>query len=80
MQPDTAKDAWYLANTDQNLLTANRCDMNHVLSGEINGAGRATGSHAELAADRFARIRPGSTVTQNANGTYTAQVNVFNAN
>jgi hypothetical protein len=79
VQPDTARDVWYLANTDQKLLTANRFDMNHVLSGEINGAGRATGYHAELAADGSARIRPGSSVTQNPNGTYTAQVDVFDA-
>ncbi len=77
MQPDTARDAWYLANTDQSLLKAHNFDMNHVLSGEINAAGKATGYHAELAAEGSARIRPGSTVTQNANGTYTAQVDVF---
>ena len=79
VQPDRARDAYYLANTDQNLLKANNFDMNHVLSGEINGAGRATGYHAELAAEGSARIRPGSAVTQNANGTYTAQVDVFDA-
>ena len=53
--------------------------MNHVLSGEINAAGRATGYHAESAAEGSARIRPGTAVTQNANGTYTAQVDVFDA-
>lgn len=79
VQPDTAKDTWYLANTDQNLLKANNFDMNHVLSGEINGAGRATGYHAELAADGSARIRPGSAVTQNPNGTYSAPVQIFDS-
>ncbi len=79
MQPDTARDAWYLANTDQNLLKANNFDMNHVLSGEINAAGRATGYHAELAAEGAARIRPGSQVTQNANGTYSAPVQIFDS-
>jgi hypothetical protein len=79
VQPDTARDVWYLANTDQNLLTANRFDMNHVPSGEINGAGRATGYHAELAAQGSARIRPGSSVTQNPNGTYSAPVQIWDA-
>lgn len=77
VQPDTARDAYYLANTDQTVLKANNFDMNHVLSGEINAAGKATGYHAELAADGAARIRPGSAVTQNPNGTYTAQIDVF---
>lgn len=64
---------------DQNLRKAHNFDMNHVLSGEINAAGRASGYHAELAADGAARIRPGSTVTQNGNGTYSAQVDVYDA-
>ena len=77
VQPDRTRDAYYVANTDQMMLKANNFDMNHVLSGEINGAGRATGYHAELAAEGSARIRPGSAVTQNANGTYTGQVDAF---
>jgi len=64
---------------DQSLRKAHNFDMNHVLSGEINAAGRASGYHAELAADGAARIRPGSTVTHNANGTYSAQVDVYDA-
>jgi len=51
--------------------------MNHVLSGEINQAGKATGYHAELAAAGAARIVPGAMITQNANGTYEAPVQIW---
>lgn len=48
-----------------------------MLAGEINAAGKATGYHAEFAANGAARIKPGATVTHNANGTYEAPVQVF---
>jgi hypothetical protein len=45
-------------NTDQNVLKNNNFDMRRVLSGEINGGGKATGYHAEFAADgRGSRMR-----------------------
>lgn len=69
----------YLARTDRNLLQQHNFDMDHVLAGEINAAGKATGYHAEFAADGAARIKPGATVTHNANGTYEAPVQVFDA-
>jgi len=43
-------------------------------SGEINASGKATGYHAEIAANGEARITPGAALTQNANGTYEAPV------
>jgi len=48
-------------------------------AGEVNPVGRATGYHAEFAADGAARIKPGATVTHNPNGTYEAPVQVFDA-
>jgi hypothetical protein len=77
--PGASRDAEYLARTDRNLLQQHNFDMDHVLAGEINAAGKATGYHAEFAADGAARIKPGATVTHNANGTYEAPVQVFNA-
>ncbi|HEU4459697.1 MAG TPA: hemagglutinin repeat-containing protein [Methylibium sp.] len=77
IQPDTSRDAFYTANTNSSVLATNRFDMDHVLSGEINASGRATGYHAEFAADGAARITPGAAVTQNANGTYRAPVQVW---
>jgi len=53
--------------------------MDHVLAGEVNAKGKATGYHAEFAADGAARIAPGATVTQNANGTYDAPVQIWDA-
>jgi filamentous hemagglutinin len=76
---DHSRDAEYLARTDRNLLQQHNFDMDHVLAGEINAAGKATGYHAEFAADGAARIKPGATVTHNANGTYEAPVQVFDA-
>ena len=52
-------------------------DMAHVLTGEINASGKATGYHAEVAANGEARITPGGVVTQNANGTYEAPVQIW---
>ncbi len=69
----------YLARTDHNLLQQHNFDMDHVLAGEINAAGKATGYHAEFAADGAARIKSGAAVTHNANGTYEAPVQVFDA-
>jgi hypothetical protein len=77
IRPDTSKDAYYIANTDQTVLTNNNFDIGHVLTGEVNAKGKATGYHAEFAADGAARITPGSTVTQNANGTYQAPVQIW---
>ncbi|MES2976556.1 MAG: EndoU domain-containing protein [Pseudomonadota bacterium] len=65
------------AKTDQSILINNKFDMNHVLAGEINASRKATGYHAELAADGAARIRPGSAVTHNVDGTYSAQIDVW---
>ncbi|WP_143684666.1 hypothetical protein [Variovorax sp. KK3] len=48
----------------QERLADNNFDVAHVLSGEINARGRATGYHAELAADGAARITSGATVKQ----------------
>jgi Bacterial EndoU nuclease len=78
IRPDTSRDTFYAANTDQTVLKNNNFDMAHVLSGEINPGGRATGYHAEFAADGQARITPGATLTQNANGTYEAPVQIWN--
>jgi hypothetical protein len=77
IQPDTSRDAFYAANTDRSIIANNSFDMQHVLSGEINAQGRATGYHAEFAADGAARITPGAAVTPNANGTYRAPVQVW---
>jgi len=41
--------------------------------------GKATGYHAEFAAAGAARIRPGATAIKNADGTYTAQIDVWDA-
>ncbi len=77
--PDTSRDAEYLAKTDQALLQKNNFDMGHVLSGEITRRGEATGYHAEFAAEGAARIRPDAKITQNLDGTYAAQVDVWDA-
>ena len=46
----------------------------------MNAKGKkATGYHAEFAAEGAARIRPGSTVTVNADSTYSALVDVWDA-
>ena len=79
IRPDRSNDAYYLARTDQAILNANNFDMQHVLAGEINAAGKATGYHAEFAAEGAARIRPDATVIKNADGTYTAQIDVWDA-
>jgi hypothetical protein len=78
VRPDISNDAYYAANTDQSVLKNNNFDMGHVLAGEINAGGKATGYHAEFAADGAARITPGATVTPNANGTYEAPVQIWN--
>jgi hypothetical protein len=77
VKPDTSKDAFYVANTDRSFLSRNNFDMNHVLSGEINAKGAATGYHAEFAAEGAARIVPGAQITQSSNGTYRASVQVW---
>lgn len=74
---DHSRDAEYLAKTDRRLLEQYNFDMDHVLAGEINSAGRATGYHAEFAATGSARIKPGAQIQLNANGTYEAPVQVF---
>jgi hypothetical protein len=65
--------------TDQQVLKNNRFDMDHVLEGEINSKGKATGYHAELAADGASRIKPGAEISYNANGTYEAPVQIWDA-
>jgi filamentous hemagglutinin len=75
--PDTSRDAEYIARTDQQVLKDNRFDMDHVLEGEINSKGKATGYHAELAADGASRIKPGAEVKYNDNGTYEAPVQIW---
>jgi len=77
--PDLSRDAEYLARTDRSLLQKHNFDMDHVLAGEVNAAGKATGYHAELAADGASRIKPGASVTHNANGTYEAPVQLWDA-
>jgi filamentous hemagglutinin len=77
IRPDTSMDGVYAAKTDRTILADNNFDMAHVLTGEINDRGRATGHHAEIAANGEARIAPGATVTQNANGTYQAPVQIW---
>jgi hypothetical protein len=79
IRPDRSNDAYYLAKTEQAILNANNFDMQHVLSGEINAAGKATGYHAEFASAGAARIRPDAAVIKNADGTYTAQIDVWDA-
>lgn len=74
---DHSRDAEFMAKTDRRLLEQYNFDMDHVLAGEVNNAGRATGYHAEFAADGSARIKPGAQIQQNANGTYEAPVQVF---
>jgi hypothetical protein len=54
-------------------------DSQAQLAGEVNAAGKATGYHAELAAQGAARINPDATITRNANGTYEAPVQVWDA-
>jgi hypothetical protein len=70
-------DAVYAAKTDRTILADNNFDMAHVLTGEINDRGKATGYHAEIAANGEARITPGATIVQNANGTYQAPVQIW---
>lgn len=77
---DHSRDAEYMAKTDRSLLEKYNFDMDHVLTGEVNNAGRATGYHAEFAADGSARIKPGAEIQHNANGTYEAPVQVFDPN
>ncbi len=77
---DHSRDAEYIAETDRSLLEKYNFDMDHVLTGEVNNAGRATGYHAEFAADGSARIKPGAEIQHNANGTYEAPVQVFDPN
>jgi hypothetical protein len=77
IRPDTSMDAVYAAKTDRTILADNNFDMAHVLTGEINDRGRATGYHAEIAANGEARITPGATIVQNANGTYQAPVQIW---
>jgi filamentous hemagglutinin len=48
-----------------------------VLPGEINPSGKATGFHAEDAAQGASRITPGADIKQNSNGTYEAPVQLF---
>lgn len=79
MTPDTSRDAEYIAKTDNQVLQQNNFDMDHVLTGEVNAKGKATGYHAEFAADGAARIKPGADITYNANGTYEAPVQVWDA-
>lgn len=79
MAPDTSRDAQYIAKTDSQVLQENNFDMSHVLAGEVNAKGKATGYHAEFAADGQARIEPGADITFNANGTYEAPVQVWDA-
>jgi hypothetical protein len=77
--PDTSRDAEYLAKTDRSVLQQYNFDMNHVLAGEINKSHKATGYHAEFAADGAARINPDAQVVYHPNGTYEAQVQIFDA-
>lgn len=79
MVPDTSRDAQYIAQTDSQVLQQNNFDMSHVLAGEVNAKGKATGYHAEFAADGQARIKPGADITFNANGTYEAPVQIWDA-
>jgi hypothetical protein len=74
---DTRNDAFYAARTDRSILTQYKMDMNHVLAGEINARGAATGFHAEFAAGGAARIRPDAVITRYANGTYDAKVEIW---
>lgn len=77
--PDTSNDTRYIAQTDQAVLRDNNFDMEHVLSGEVNTKGKATGYHAEFAAEGSARIKDGATVTFNPNGTYEAPVQIWDS-
>jgi hypothetical protein len=77
IRPDTSRDAFYAANTDKTILSNNSFDMGHVLAGEVNPKGKATGYHAEFAADGGARIKPDANITHNANGTSEASVQVW---
>jgi Bacterial EndoU nuclease len=75
---DTSRDADYIARTDPRVATNNKFDWNHVLAGEVNAAGKATGYHAEGAAEGAARIAPNGSIKQFPNGTYVAPVQVWN--
>jgi hypothetical protein len=76
-KPNTQLDAYYTARTDHALLKDNHFDLAHVLPGEINPSGKATGFHAEDAAQGASRITPGADIKQNSNGTYEAPVQLF---
>jgi Bacterial EndoU nuclease len=77
VQADTSRDADYIARTDPRVAPSNKFDWNHVLAGEVNAANKATGYHAENAAEGAARIAPGASVKQNPNGTYEAPVQIW---
>lgn len=77
--PDFSRDAEYIAKTDVDLLRRNNFDMDHVLAGEMNARGKATGYHAEFAAVGSARIKPGTNITYHSNGTYEAAVQAWDA-
>jgi Bacterial EndoU nuclease len=77
VQADTSRDADYIARTDPRVAPSNKFDWNHVLAGEVNAAGKATGYHAEGAAGGAARIQPGGNITQYPNGTYAAPVQIW---
>ena len=77
---DTSNDAEYIAKTDRSIIVEKNFDTVRVLSGEINRWGEATGYHAEFAANGAARIKPGAAIpTPNANGTYEAPVQIWDA-
>lgn len=50
-----------------------------MLAGEVNATGKATGYHAEFAADGDSQIKLGATPTLNANGSYEALVQIWEA-
>ena len=77
VRADTSRDADYIARTDSRVAVDNRFDWDHVLTGEMNTSGKATGYHSEAAAQGAARITPGASVTQNSNGTYEAPVQIW---
>ncbi len=79
VQPDTSRDAYYIAMNDPRIAADNRFDWDHVLAGEVNAAHKATGYHWEDAAGGAARINPLGTVKHNPNGTYEAPVQVWDS-
>ncbi len=77
---DTSNDAEYIAKTDRSIIVDKNFDMARVLAGEINTRGEGAGYHAEFAANGAARIKPGAaTPDPNANGTYEAPVQIWDA-